>query len=204
MHGSDTLHSCDEPNWWKGKRAASKLIWYNSFSLVRQKRSVRQSLSNFCPSWLRLDTRCAVWISCRASVALKSDVGCVRLGDLDVAFKIWISYLQSSGKSETDFNAEISVFVFSFLTIRLEIQKRIWKTVLNNSGLARARVISKEKTAVLQILFRISNRTVKRKSTKSGFGFLNLNPFWGRISRRCNPFSDFAFDCKIRNPDFKI
>ena len=39
---------------------------------------------------------------------------------------------------------------------------------------------------------------------KSGFGFLNWNPSWGRISRRWNPFSDFAFDCKIRNPDFPI
>ena len=39
---------------------------------------------------------------------------------------------------------------------------------------------------------------------KSTFGFLNWNPPWGRISRRWNPFSDFAFDCKIRNPDFKL
>ena len=30
------------------------------------------------------------------------------------------------------------------------------------------------------------------------------NPPRGRISWRWNPFSDFAFDCKIRNPDFKI
>ena len=33
------LHSCAEPNWWikYGKRATSELIWYGSFSLVRQK-----------------------------------------------------------------------------------------------------------------------------------------------------------------------
>ena len=44
------LHSCAEPNWWikYGKRAASESIWYGSLSLVRQKRQVRQSLSNFC------------------------------------------------------------------------------------------------------------------------------------------------------------
>ena len=37
----------------------------------------------------------------------------------------------------------------------------------------------------------------KRKSKKSGFGFLNWNPPWERISRRWNPFSDFAFDWEI-------
>ena len=52
--------------------------------------------------------------------------------------------------------------------------------------------------------FGFRSRTAKRKSMKSGFGFLNWNPPWGRISRRWNPFSDFAFDCKIRNPDFPI
>ena len=36
---------------------------------------------------------------------------------------------------------------------------------------------------------------------KSGFGFFNWNPPRGRISRSWNPFSDFAFDCKIGNPD---
>ena len=34
------LHSCAEPNWWiiikYGKRVASELIWYGSFSLVQQ------------------------------------------------------------------------------------------------------------------------------------------------------------------------
>ena len=39
---------------------------------------------------------------------------------------------------------------------------------------------------------------------KFGFGFLNRNPPWGRISRKWNSLSDFAFDCKIRNPDFRI
>ena len=52
--------------------------------------------------------------------------------------------------------------------------------------------------------FGFRSRTAKRKSMKSGFGFLNWNPSWRRISRRRNPFSDFAFDRKIRNPDFPI
>ena len=38
----------------------------------------------------------------------------------------------------------------------------------------------------------------RRKSKKSGFEFRNWNPPWGRISRRWNPFSDFAFDWEIR------
>ena len=49
---------------------------------------------------------------------------------------------------KTDFNAEISVFGFSFLPFDWEIRKRIWKTVRKNSGLARARILSKKKTAV--------------------------------------------------------
>ena len=49
---------------------------------------------------------------------------------------------------KTDFNAKISVFGFSFLPFDWEIRKRIWKTVLKNSGLARARIISKKKAAV--------------------------------------------------------
>ena len=34
---------------------------------------------------------------------------------------------------------------------------------------------------------------------KSGFGFLTWNLPWGRISRRWNPFSDFAFDSGFPN-----
>ena len=52
-------------------------------------------------------------------------------------------------------------------------------------------------------LFTITVPTVKMESMKSAFGFLHWNPPRGRISRRWNPFSDFAFDCKIQNPDFK-
>ena len=112
-------------------------------------------------------------------------LGCVRWGNLDLDFK-------------TDFNAEIFVFGFSFLPFDWEIRKRIWKTVLRNSGLACARIISKKKTAVHENSFAnpFSDFPIERqkgKSKKSGFGFLNWNPPWGRISRRWNPFSDFAF-----------
>ena len=43
---------------------------------------------------------------------------------------------------------EISVFGFSFLPFDWEIRKRVWKTVLKNSGLERARILSKKKTTV--------------------------------------------------------
>ena len=49
---------------------------------------------------------------------------------------------------------------------------------------------------VLQILFGFPNRTVKGKSMKSEFGFLNWNPPWGRISRRWNQFSDSSMSLK--------
>ena len=78
-------------------------------------------------------------------------------------------------------------FWFSFLPFAWEIRKRIWKTDLKNCGLARARIINKENTAVhensFSNLFRISHRTVKRKSMKSGFGFLNWHPPWRSIAK---------------------
>ena len=117
-------------------------------------------------------------------------LGCVRWGNLDLDFK-------------TDFNAEIFVFGFSFLPFDWEIRKRIWKTVLRKSGLPCTRKISKKKTAVHENSFAhpFSDFPIERqkgKSKKYGFGFLNWNPPWGRISRRWNPFSDFAFDWEIR------
>ena len=50
-----------------------------------------------------------------------------------------------------DFNTEIMLrylFWIFFLPFDWEIRKRIWKTVLKNSGLARSCIISKKKTAV--------------------------------------------------------
>ena len=71
--------------------------------------------------------------------------------------------------------------------------------------------ISKGKTAIYEnsfpnAFFGFPNRTVKRKSMKSGFGFLNWNPPWGRISRRWNPFSDHLNRVRLQhlNPDFLI
>ena len=91
---------------------------------------------------------------------------------------------------EREIRKRISTLRYLSLPFDWEIRKRIWKTFLKNSGLARARIISKK-------------RTVKMESMKSAFGFLYWNPPRGRISRRWNPFSDFAFDSKIQNPDFK-
>ena len=115
--------------------------------------------------------------------------------------------------TKTDFNDEISVIGFLFLPFEWEICKRIWKTVLKNSGLVRAHKISKKKTAVhensfAKTFFRFPNRTVKSKSMKFRFGFLNWNWPWGQISRRWNPFHDSLQNPKARfqnlNPDFSI
>ena len=116
--------------------------------------------------------------------------------------------MQSNAKCKNGFQHWDSCFWISWIfTVRLGDPKRIWKTVLKNSGLSLAHVISKMKTAVheniLQILFRISQLISIRKSMKTVFGFLNWNPPWGWISQRWNPFSDFVFDCKIPNPDLK-
>ena len=82
--------------------------------------------------------------------------------------------------------------------------KPICKTILVNSGLLFTNYACACKTAVPKDSF--SNpfsdfpiELQKGKSKKSGFGFLNWNPPWGRISRRWNPFSDFAFDLEIRS-----
>ena len=66
--------------------------------------------------------------------------------------------------------------------------------------ISRARIISKKKTAVHEnsvanLFFWFPDQTVKRKSMKPGFGFLNWNPPWGRISRRWNP--DFKIYIRI-------
>ena len=91
-----------------------------------------------------------------------------------------------------------NLFLDFLFTVRLANPKRDLKlTVPKNSGLARALTISKKKTAVYEnsfanrFSFRFPNRTVRRKSMKSGFGFLNWNLPWGRISRRWNPKSGF-------------
>ena len=87
------------------------------------------------------------------------------MGNPDLDLKIRILHLQ------------LLLFGFSFLPFDWEICKRIRKIVLKNSGLACARIISKKKTAVHENsfanpFFGFPSRTVKRKSMKSGFGFL--------------------------------
>ena len=64
--------------------------------------------------------------------------------------------------------------------------------------------MQKEHRCSWESFFGFRSRTAKRKSMKSAFEFRNWNPSWGQISRRWNPFSHFAFDCKIRDPNFTI
>ena len=71
-------------------------------------------------------------------------------------FRFWKSGFRICNRTrnpKTDFNAEISVFGFSFLPLDWKIRKRIWKTVLKNSGLARARILRKKKTTVHETSF---------------------------------------------------
>ena len=84
-----------------------------------------------------------------------NDVGCVRLEKLDLDFKIRTSDLQSNAKPENaGFQRGDICFCISFLPFDWEIRKGIWKTVLKNSGLVRACIISsKKKTAVYENSF---------------------------------------------------
>ena len=107
-----------------------------------------------------------------------SVLGCVRLGNLDLDFKIRILDLQSNVKSENRFQrCNICFWIFLF-TVRLGNPKKDLKTVLRNSGLVCTCIISKKKTAVHENSFAnpFSDFPVERqngKSKKSGFGFLN-------------------------------
>ena len=85
-----------------------------------------------------------------------------------------------------DFNAEISVFAFPFYCKIGKFDKVFLKIAPKNSGLTRACIISKKKTAFHENSFAnpfFGFQMVKRKSMKSGFGFLNWNPPWEWISR---------------------
>ena len=98
--------------------------------------------------------------------------GCVQLGNLDLDFIIRISYLQSNVKSEKG----IPTLRFPFYCKIGKFDKVFSKIVLKDSGLARACIISKKKTAVHENSFAnpfFGFQMVKRKFMKSGFGFLN-------------------------------
>ena len=75
-------------------------------------------------------------------------LGCVRLENLDLDFKIRISDLQSNAKFENGFQRwDICFWTFIF-TVRLGNPKKDLKTVLKNCGLARGRILSKKKATV--------------------------------------------------------
>ena len=95
-----------------------------------------------------------------------------------------------------------------FLPFDWEIWKRIWKTVLKNSSLTNACIINKKNTTVHENSFANpfsdSQLNGKKEIHEIPIWIFNWNPPWGRISQRWNPFSDFVFDCKILNLNFKI
>ena len=122
-------------------------------------------------------------------------LGCVWFGNLVLDFKIRISDLQSNAKSENGFQrwdiCSFIPFLFSFFFSE--------KSEKGPKGPKKKTTVH-EKRYFCKSFFGFPNRTVKRKSIKSRFGFRNRNPPWGQICWRWNPFSDFAFDCKISNP----
>ena len=76
-------------------------------------------------------------------------------------------------------------------TVRLEIRKRICKTILVNSGLLFAKYACACKTAVLKDSLRISQSNAKNENPKTDISALK---------------SVFGFRVRlqIRNPDYKI
>ena len=96
---------------------------------------------------------------------LKAYLQCIRLGNLDLDLKIRISDLQSNAKSKNGFWC--ICFWISFLPFHLEIWERIWKTVLKNSSLAQAHILSQKillfTRIVLRILFWISQSKGKKE-----------------------------------------
>ena len=138
------------------------------------------------------------------------------IGKSGFRFKIRISDLQSNGKSENGFQRwDICFWIFIF-TVRLEIRKRIWKTVLKNSSLASARIISKKRRplftrTVLQSLFRFFQSNGKKEiheiriwisKLKSNLrtDFSEVKSVFGFRVRLQNPKSRF----QNLNPDFLI
>ena len=129
----------------------------------------------------------------------------------DFAFdrKYEIRILKSKSRFPNRTQPEIYVFgfFFFFLPFDWEIRKRVWKTVLKNSGLARARISSKKKTAVHENSFAnpFSDFTIERQKGNPWNPDVNflieIHPEDGFLGGEIR--SD-AFDCKIRNPDFPI
>ena len=148
---------------------------------------------------------------------VKTLYGCIRLGNPDLDFQNLnldfpiereirkrISPPRNPSSGWISIKKSKSGFLgFPFLSFDWEIRKRICKTVLVNSGLLFTNYACACKTALPKNSFAnpFSDFPIERqkgKSKKSRFGFLNWNPPWGRISRRWNPFSDFAFDWEIQ------
>ena len=93
-----------------------------------------------------------------------------------------------------DFDYEIQIWILwiSFLPFDWEIRKRICKSILVNSGLLFANYACACKTAVFQILFRISQKKREKKGNERT-----------DISALKSVFR-FRVRLQIRNPDFEI
>ena len=106
-----------------------------------------------------------------------------------------------------DFNAKISFLEFPFNHFG-KFKRGFRKTVLMNSGLACARVAKRRllfTRIVLQILFPIPQSNSKNEINEIRIlDFLvEIHPEERFLGGKFL-FSDFAFDCRLQDPDFKI
>ena len=118
------------------------LIIYNSFTFLWWPLCIRWARS-IQPKFLEILVQNSMdCFSSSGKVSKKKTVKAVRLGNLVLDFKIWISNLHSNLKSENRFKPFSTGYLF------LDFHSRTGKTVLKNSGLGCVRIISKKKTAV--------------------------------------------------------
>ena len=99
--------------------------------------------------------------------AFVQQLECVRLGNLDLDFKIQISFFFFFFAIERKIRKRISTlrYFLGFPFYRSIGPKKDLKTVLKNSRLARARIIRKKKTAIHEnsFVFRISQSNGKNE-----------------------------------------
>ena len=98
---------------------------------------------------------------------LNRALGCVRLGNLDLDFKIWISELQSNAKSENGFKLRYLFLDFYFYRSIGKSEKGFEKLSLRTAVLHAHAYLAKRRPLftriVLQILFRISQSKGKKE-----------------------------------------
>ena len=123
--------------------------------------------------WLPVDSKIPVRVHRRNTLlrpyeSFSGHLGCVRLGNLDLDFKIRISDLQSNAKSENGFQRwDICFWIFIF-TVRLGNPKKGFEKLSLRTAVLHAHAyLAKRRPLftriVLQILFRIFQSNGKKE-----------------------------------------